>query len=314
MKQLIHTPKARAQVALFCLLSAALFAASFAMASAPDTDGAADAPLQVVVSILPQAWFVQAVGGENVQVQVLVGPGHSPATFEPTVKQLAGLQAADLFITAGVPFELGLMPKIAGMRNGPRLCGPEAQRGHHDHDGDHHGHHHAEGELDPHFWLDPEAAWQHLELIAAQLSALRPTLAPEFQDNLARTRTVFDALRATLDRELQPHAGQAFLVFHPSFGHLARRYGLQQIAVEDGGHEPGPRQLAAIIDRARETGARAIIVQPQFSRKSAQVVANSAGLDMVELDPLGPDYPTNMEHIARTLARHLGPAEGGGHE
>ena len=264
-------------------------------------------PVQVTVSILPQTWFVQAVGGPHVEVQVLVGPGHSPATFEPTVKQLAALQVADLFVTAGVPFELGFMPKVRGMKSGPRICGPEAQVGHHDH---HHGHdHHHDGELDPHFWLDPTAALQHMELIKAELSLLRPDLEPAFATRLAEARDQLSELQNRMDHWLTPHAGQAFFVFHPSFGHLARRYDLEQVAVEDGGNQPGPRQLAQVIERARQTGARAIIVQPQFSKKSAQVVAEAAGLEVAELDPLNPDYLANMEHMARRLAEVLAAPE-----
>jgi zinc transport system substrate-binding protein len=277
----------------------------------PAVQGAEDR-FQVVVSILPQAWLVEALGGEHVEVSVLVGPGHSPATFEPTVKQLAGLQAAGLLVTAGVPFELGLMPKIKGMKDGPTLCGPEAQPGHDHHGDDHHHHHH--DELDPHFWLDPLATAAHAETIRDALMRLDPDHAESYARNFAMVQTLLRKLDEDMGQILSACSGQAFFVFHPAYGHLARRFGLEQVAVETGGKDPGPRQLAGVIDKALATGARAIIVQPQFSRKTARVVADAAGLQVVELDPLNRDYLTNMRFMARTLARVLGCGEAAAHE
>ena len=91
-------------------------------------------------------------------------------------------------------------------------------------------------------------------------------------------------------------------MFHPAFGHFAAAYGLVQVSVETGGHEPGPRHLADVIERARALGVRSVIVQPQFSRKSAETVAAAIDADIVVLDPLAADYEDNLLHMARTLA------------
>jgi zinc transport system substrate-binding protein len=103
--------------------------------------------------------------------------------------------------------------------------------------------------------------------------------------------------------------GGEFFVFHPAFGHFARDYGLVQIAVEDHGHEPGPRHLAELIGHARASGARAIVVQPQFSQKSAAAVAKEDGAEVVVLDPLATPIDDNILAIARTLARVMGCGE-----
>ncbi len=68
--------------------------------------------ISVFVSILPQKYFVERVGGDLVKVAVLVGPGQSPATYEPTPRQMAELSKAKLFFSVGVPFEGTLLPKI----------------------------------------------------------------------------------------------------------------------------------------------------------------------------------------------------------
>lgn len=254
---------------------------------------AGQAKLQVVVSILPQAWFVEQIGGDLVDVAVLVGPGHSPATFEPTPKQLAHLQGADLFVSAGVPFESGLLPRIKSMRDGPHTCGTDPPAG------DGHGHHH---DIDPHTWLDPTQALGMAEMITAELSALSPSAADQFSTRLEKLRQQMTDLDAEIRTILAPYPGREFFVFHPAFGHFASAYGLVQIAVEEHGHEPGPKQLAEVIEHAQDAGAVAIIVQPQFSQKAAGTVARAAGLEVVVLDPLSDKYDTNLKHIAATLA------------
>lgn len=263
---------------------------------------AGQAKLAVTVSILPQAWFVERIGGDLVDVAVLVGPGHSPATFEPTPRQLAQLQGADLFVASGVPFERGLVPRIMAMSRSPRICGPLPETGGipepvHDHD-----HDHDHGGIDPHTWLDPVQAQAMADTICAELSRLAPESAPVFAANLTAVRTRLTALDSEIRTLLAPYQGHRFYVFHPAFGHFAAAYGLIQVPVEDEGHEPGARQLATVIEQAKGSGARAIIVQPQFSRKSAGTVARAAGLEVVELDPLARDYDTNLRHMATVLA------------
>ena len=247
-------------------------------------------PVKVIVSILPQAWFVEEIGGDLVEVSVLVGPGHSPATYEPTPRQMSLLEQADLFLAAGVPFEQGLVPRVQALPRAPVIAGPRPI---------HHEHHH---DIDPHTWLDPARAMDIADSVSTQLQPLAPADAETIQE---RCRALKERL-ARVDEQarhiLAPYQGRTFIVFHPAFGHFAAAYGLNQVSVEAGGHEPGPRHLADIIERARALGARSVIVQPQFSRKSAETVAKSIGGEIVVLDPLAADYETNLLHLARTLA------------
>jgi zinc transport system substrate-binding protein len=282
------------------LLHILLVAVAATLVGAPGAMAAEDR-LEVVVSILPQQWFVEQIGGPEVTVSVLVGPGHSPATFEPTPKQLARLQRADLFVASGVPFERGLVPRIAGMREKLRICGPLPDVAEAD-EHDHHGHHHHHHDTDPHTWLDPAQARQMARTICDELSSLSPGRAALFAQRLVGVEEKLNQLEDDIRRQLAPYQGARFFVFHPAFGHFAAAVGLEQIAVEDQGHEPGAKQLARVIEQARQDGATAIIVQPQFSQKSASTVAEAAGLEVVVLDPLSPDYVNNLEHIATTLA------------
>jgi len=129
----------------------------------------------------------------------------------------------------------------------------------------------------------------------------------------ARARTLeaeLLALHEELAARLAPAAGGVFIVFHPSWGYFADAYGLVQLPIETGGHEPGPRTLATLIDRGRAAGARAVFVQPQFSGRSATAVAEALGARVIRADPLARDYIGNLRMLGDTLARALAPEPG----
>lgn len=283
-RNIIKPPKA------FYVLCLGLLLACFSTAAA--------SALQVTVSILPQVWFVENIGGDLVEVAVLVGPGHSPATYEPTPKQMALLEKADLFLAAGVPFEQGLVPRIKALPKAPLIAGPEAA----DHD-----HHH---ETDPHTWLDPVQAMAMADTISGRLQTQLPSESEAIQSNCRQVKDRLTELDLKVREILAPYEGRVFVVFHPAFGHFAAAYGLVQLAVEAGGHEPGPRHLAEVIEKARACGAKSVVVQPQFSRKSAETVADAIGAEILVLDPLAADYEANLEFLARSLAESFATEDG----
>ncbi|HPF71837.1 MAG TPA: zinc ABC transporter substrate-binding protein [Candidatus Krumholzibacteria bacterium] len=265
---------------------------------------AAAAPVRVVVSIPPLAWFAGHVGGAGVEVASLLKAGDSPHTWEPTPQAVARLAEADLFLCAGVGFERGLRRRVAAMAGGIRVAGPLPPAGHdHDH-GDGHGDDLAD---DPHTWLSPAGASAIADTLARVLGPSHADVAAGRARTEARIAEVDSAAAALL----AGCRGRAFLVFHPAFGHFAARYGLVQLAIEDEGREPGPRRMAEITDQARQRGVRAVVVQPQMSRRAADAVAASLGVPVIVLDPLAPDWDANYLRIAAALAAALGDAPAG---
>jgi zinc transport system substrate-binding protein len=110
-----------------------------------------------------------------------------------------------------------------------------------------------------------------------------------------------DALFGRLREEFRPLAGRAVFVYHPSFGYFLDEFGLVQEAVESGGKEPTPRELEALIQRAKEERPLAIFVQAQFPVEAARTVADATGATLVSLDPLSPDWLGNIEIMAKAL-------------
>ncbi len=279
------------------------------LAWAPVSYGKVD----VFVSIPPQKWLVDKVGGDLVNAEVLVKEGQNPHTFEPTPRQISELSQAKIWFIMDMEFEKQLVRKISTVAPGLQIVdiadkvkkihmtGP-----HDEHDeGGEHGH--GDEGLDPHVWLSPENLQIMAGSVADALSKTDPENSVQYMGNLARTQTELSQLHQELSVRLKPYEGASFYVFHPSFGYFAKSYSLVQEPVEVGGKSPGPRQLAQLIARAKADHVKVIFVQPQFDPKSAQAIAQSIGGKVVALDALAEDVPENITVMATKIEAALTP-------
>lgn len=272
---------------------------------------------QVFVTVAPQAFLAERLGGEAVEVHILAAKGQDPHTFEPTPRQAAALAQAQLFFTVDMPFEKQLVAKILAANNRKlkvvdsttgitRLAMTEDE-----HDG--HGQAGDRGEPDPHVWLAPA----NLTIMAQNMAAALTTAMPERRELLRRNLNSLlhelTALDQRLAASLAPHRGKTFYVFHPAFGYFAHAYGLTQEAVETGGKSPSPKRLAELVRQAKADGVRVIFVQPQFDAKAAATVARGIGGAVVSIDPMAREVPANLTAIAAAIeqAFRQQPATGG---
>ena len=214
------------------------------------------------VSILPQAYFVERIGTPHVDIEVLVGPSQSPATYEPTPKQMAKLARSQVYFRIGVPFEKTLVAKISttfkdimivDTRKGVEL---RFFRG---------AHSHGSQAADPHIWLDPKRVKIQASTISNALSRIDPDHTAEYERNLRTFHADLDRVDAKIVNILAPLRGKEFFVFHPSFGYFADSYGLKQVALQIEGKEPSAKQLASLIEKGRKYGVKVIFVQAQFT-------------------------------------------------
>lgn len=265
--------------------------------------------LTVFVSIIPQQYFVERIGGDLVDVHVLVQPGHSPATFEPTPRQMAALSEAAVYFRIGVTFENALLPKIG--RTMPQLNIVDTRRGitlrrmasRHEHE--HHEEPYEKHGQDPHIWTSPKLVKLQALTITETLAGLLPAHQDVLEENYAVFAGELDVLDRHLAKALAPAKGQSFMVFHPSWGYFADAYGLRQRAIEIEGKNPSARHLAGIIEEARKEKIIIIFVQPQFSHRSAAAVAAAIGGTVVPIDPLAKDYLDNMRQVASQISKAL---------
>ena len=252
----------------------------------------------VFVSILPQKSFVERIAGDLVQVEVMVPPGASPATHEPTARQMLALADAITWFRIGVPFENTWVPRIAA--NHPQLQIVDTRAGIDlrpmGADG---------GRRDPHIWTSPRLVIQQAKTIRDTLIQLLPEDAAE----ITAGHAAFTSDLAALDKELTARFAdlteRRFMIYHPALGYLARDYGLEQIAIEIDGKEPGPASLARIVEDARAADIHVIFVQQEFSQSAADAVARAIDGEVVSIAPLAENMLENTRSIAEALLRVL---------
>ncbi len=274
-------------------LCAALIVWSCSAGTSRDATGDGSRPV-VAVSVPPQAYFVERVGGDLVQVEVLIPPGANPATHEPSVREMQLMSRAALYLTVGhpaFPFEKAWLEHL--LVDLPEMKVIDGSPG--------------EGDLssDPHVWLAPSMVKPMVRELTEAIIGLLPQHAATLSDNLADLLADIDELDAEIRDALQGGKSRWFAVFHPAWSHFARAYGLEQLAVEADGKEPGPGQLARLIEQLRAEGIPVIFTQPTVSSQSARVIASEIGATVRVLDPLARDWPKAMREAATAIAKAL---------
>jgi zinc transport system substrate-binding protein len=309
---------------ILAALAAACSPGSFA--SAPTSsqsvgDSAAADTLRVAVSIVPQQYFVQRIGGEHVLVDVMVPPGANPHTYEPKPEQMAGLSDTAAYFSIGVDFEEVWLEKIAA--SNPNMLVVDTTEGieklpmvGHDHqdeeEADHteegaddHEHAAEEGRLDPHIWTSPSLVKTQSQSMYETLVELDPAHKEEYRANLDAFTKDIDALDAEIRQTLENAESRQFIVFHPAWGYFARDYGLEMVPIEVGGVEPSAAEIAEIITVAQDNGIRVIFAQPETSTATAEMIASEIGGEVLLISPLAPDWLDNMRRVAQLFDEAL---------
>lgn len=258
-----------------------------------------DAGLSVVVTLQPWASLAEAVGGEHVDVVTLLPPGASPHSFDPSPSAAVALARADVIIMNGGLDDWLLRLLDATASDARRITmldtvdldvlstdASHDEAGSHgpDHDG---GHDHSG--VNSHVWLDPVAAVRAVHAVAEEFSALDPAHREAFVANAGHVEARLLDLDEELRSVLRPFAGAGIVQFHDAWSHFAQRYGLEIIATLEPfpGREPSAAYLASTIEAITAAGVNVIFSEGQLSDRSARVVAESAGVGLVVLDPLG---------------------------
>jgi zinc transport system substrate-binding protein len=205
----------------------------------------------------------------------------------------------------GVGFEDAWMPRLLAAnpdlrvldaREGIELHAEDEHAGHHDHDD------HDHGDIDPHIWTSPRRVKVMAARIRDALIELAPGHAGAFDANFDRFAADLDALDSAIRARLAGLENRRFMVYHPAWGYFAEDYGLEQVAIERAGKEPGARALTTLIDQARREGIRIIFTEPQFNPASAKQVAAAIDGQVAVIDPLSGDYIANLQRVADLIS------------
>ena len=255
----------------------------------------------ITVTIEPLRYFTKAIAGDNFQVISMVPKGSSPESYDPTPQQLVNLSQSQAYFRIGyIGFEQAWMDKLEA--NSPDMkvydtsVGVDLIRG----EGHWHGDHYHEGGVEPHIWNSTQNALIIAENIYKALCELDAAHQADYQKRL-------DVLKETIrqtDENVKAflkNADKTFLIYHPALSYFARDYELKQISMEEGGKEPSPAQLKALIETCRKEKIHTIFVQQEFDQRNAQLIANELGINIVSINPLSYDWAEEMVRVAKAL-------------
>ncbi|MDO9464737.1 MAG: zinc ABC transporter substrate-binding protein [bacterium] len=262
----------------------------------------------VVVTILPLADFVENIGKDKVDVSVMIPPGGNPHTYEPTPSQLKQVSQAQMYVKvgSGVEFELAWMDKLASLNKNMLICDSsegirliEMTEHHHE---ENEGHHRGR---DPHIWLSPVNAMLMVTSIKNALIEIDSGNKEFYTHNAQEFILRLDNLNKEFGDKLSALKNRSFVVFHPAWGYFAADYGLKQIPIEVEGKEPTAKELTQLIKEAKKCNIKVVFSSPQFSKKSAEVIAKEINGKVVFMDPLAKNYIENLHKVVDAFTQSL---------
>lgn len=247
----------------------------------------------VFVSIAPQAYFVERIAGDAVNVAVLMPPAADHLNYDPRPSQMRELSRAGLYIRIGLPFETLKWGKIRSVNPEMRLVdGLEGTEG-------------AGAKGDRHVWLSPRKVMPHAKAICAALVELLPGRAEDFELNLHALLEDLHLLDAELSALFEPVRGKGFWVYHPSWDYFADAYGIRQFAMEREGKKPGTRSFARRVAEAKASAIKVIFVEPSMSQGKVSSLAAELGAELRVLDPYARDYVDNLQAAGKAIAEAM---------
>jgi len=277
---------------------------------------------QLTVSILPQKYFVEKIVKDKFEINVMVKPGSSPHTYEPKSSQMKALANSKIYFYAGVSFEEAWLDKFKQSAKNTLFIDTTTgiekiemeEHEHHeefsktDANKDKHKHHdeekHDHSGLDPHVWLDPTLVKTQAKNIYEAVLKVDSANSEFYKANYEAFIKELEVLDKEIETILNPYKEKAFMVFHPSWGYFAKRYNLEQIAIEVQGKEPKPNELIKLIEEAKKHDIKIVFVSPQFSQKSANAIASSVKAGVVHIDPLAENWAEALVNTAKEIEKN----------
>jgi manganese/iron transport system substrate-binding protein len=287
-----------ALVLALIVAGAVVFAGSGSIAAQP---GAQGRPIRVVTGMGIVQDLVQRVGGDRVETFSLVPPGADPHTYQPTPRDIQGLQgarlavwnglgldetAADLVAEQGLPdlttvvLSDGITPLMGDSHDDEAEAHEEGEA---EHESEEHGH--AAG--NPHLWLDPAYAVRYVQTIRDALAEVDPANAETYRANASTYIGEINALDAWAKGEIAtiPADRRKLVTFHDAFPYFADHYGLDLVGVvlKSPGREPSAQEVAALVTEIRQHQIPTVYAEPQFNARILELAARDAGVQVRRL-------------------------------
>lgn len=254
----------------------------------------------VVVSLGPEFEWVNAVGGDKVNVSLMIPSGSDPHTYEPLPNQLTQVSYAKMYIEIGssIEFENNYMDKIKeanpnmlvvnasqGIQLIPNSAENEAET------------------VDPHVWADPKNAKIMVNNIYNSLVQEDPADKEYFQKNRDQYLQQLDQLDKNTTQLLKGKQNTTILIFHPAFGYYAKDYNLTIVGAMINDEEPSPQRIAMMVDIAKKNNIMIVYSEPQYDPKFMQSLASQINGQVLTVSDLDEHYIQNMNNVAMVFSK-----------
>lgn len=260
------------------------------------------AQVDIIVSILPQQSLVKEIGGDKVNISVMVKPGSSPHTYEPKPSQMRDISNADIYFSIDVEFEHNWLPKFIN-QNKNMLVANISKNIKKLHIDTHH--HHNEESLDPHIWTSPNNLKTIAKNIYINLVKIDKRNKDYYETNYKKLLNKIVHTDKTIQNILKDTPlGTKFMVFHPAWGYFAKQYKLEQFSIEISGKSPKPKELIYILKKAKQENIKAIFTSPEFSLKASKLIAKELNIKVIKISPLNPKWSNNLINLANAITNN----------
>lgn len=265
-------------------------------------------PIKVLVSVLPQKEMIERIGGEYVEVEVLVPKGKSPEIYEPSIAQMKYIEDSHIFFGVGMPFESAWLKRIAHINpsliyynlahsvlTDNRIKGADSK----------HTHAH-----NPHIWLSPKAILPQIDIIAQTLGKLDKEHFKIFQQNATLLSDDIKAIQEhTKELFAKEDSKKSFITYHPALTYWSAEFKVKELSIENNGKEIKGRELVALMAQAKKDSVEAIFIQPEFTKSRVEMFARELDLRIIELDVLRKDWLLSLQDLACQIAFSLSAQE-----
>ncbi len=265
------------------------------------------AKINTIVSISPQLTFLKAIGGDKINISLMVKPGNSPHTYEPKPSQMKDIAKANLYFAIGVEFETVWLKKFQNQNHNMKIIDLSksikkvAMASGHKHKN--HQSKNKKIKTDPHIWTNP----MNVKIIAnniyqalVKIDKQNEVFYKKNLDKFLQDIIILDIKIKNILSKTTPSS--RFMVFHPAWGYFAKQYNLKQFPIEIEGKSPKPKELAYIIKEAKEENIKAIFTQPEFSDKSANIIAQELNIKVIKTSPLSLYWSKNLIKLAKAIS------------
>ena len=260
------------------------------------------AKINIVVSIPPQQAYVEEIGKDLVNITLLAPIGTNPNFYEPKRSQMTAVEQAHVYFTIGGNFEKAWLPKMINQNKNMEIIdsssGIEKTTMKSKNISDNQS-----PKKDVHVWTTPK----NIAIIGKNIYETlvrydiknKDQYTKNYEEFLEKARKTDEEIK-TIFKDLKKDT--KFMVYHPAWGYFAKEYHLEQLPIEIEGKEVKPKELQKMVEKAKSNNVKAILTQPEFSTKGAQVIANELGIKVVEISPINPYWSENLINLAKVIA------------